>query len=270
METKPETQAPAISTTEASAAASKPADFSAVQKATADLKAAFDALPANVKKDVASAIRAGTPELKAGAAMSPDMMAACTALMQQIQELMQMEQAEAATEAGEPTAEAAGEAYAGQKGKLPPWLKPGGGKPNDTQKSDEEKALEKAGRKIAADRLAKLKESVVPLMNLIKEVDPMGFLEMWTGNGWGADSQHVPPNNGQELPNGSAQPPLPQPSALQKSVAETVAEAMRPIVEKVDAVTKRIDEVKGVSKTVEGEGTDTPEPAKKSFWSGVI
>ena len=189
-----------------------------------------------------------------------------------------MEQAEAETEGNEAGAER-GEAGAegsevaasiqDAKGKLPPWLKPGGGKPDA---KDEEKALEKAGKKMSAVRLDALKGSVVPLMNLIKEVDPMGFLEMFTGNGWGPDSFHVPPNNGAQLPNGSAQAPVNTPSAIPvgKSLEETVAAAVKPLADKVAEVAKQLNDAKGVSKTVEAENTDTPQPAKKSFWSGVL
>jgi hypothetical protein len=130
---------------------------------------------------------------------------------------------------------------------------------------------QKAGRKISAARMDALKGAGAQLLNLLKEVDPAGFDDFMKSGGFGAKEAAC--NCGKAsapLEPAPAPAPTPTEQPAAKSVEQVVKEAIQPIAEQVAAVAKRIDEVRGTSKTVAAEGTDEVKPAKKSFWGGVL
>jgi hypothetical protein len=129
---------------------------------------------------------------------------------------------------------------------IPP-LPTGAGMNAAMVKSAIETTVEKIGRKISAERMAKIKAGLAPFLELIKELDPDCLPELLG---------------------------LPIVQAVQASApGSEVEKQVKDLTESNVALQKRVQELeqlRGVSKALPNDVNATPQPTQKSFWKGVL
>jgi len=117
-------------------------------------------------------------------------------------------------------------------------------------------------KKFTGERLAKIKDALGPLLQLMKEVDPEGFATlMAAGVASGTPGGELPAVATHSMPTG-----------IQKSL-EPIAESITKMMTVVEGVAKRVEALEtgtAVTKTLPAGGNDNPTAPKKSIWANVL
>lgn len=142
-----------------------------------------------------------------------------------------------------------------------------------------EVAVEKGKKQFSDERMAKINDALKSLVEVAKDVSPEKLQELLKGmlpSGdapeKGGESDPKPAlNKGATTPDAGGHAAV---SALKaEDIAKALKEAIAPLSEKVEAVSKRVDEVasvRGVTKSLEQEGTEKPVEKSGNLWTGVL
>jgi hypothetical protein len=144
---------------------------------------------------------------------------------------------------------------------------------------ESEVAVEKGKKQFNDERTAKINDAIKNLLDIAKDVSPDKLAEMLKGmlpagaapEKGGENSPKPALDKGATTPDANGMAAV---SALKaEDIAKAVKDALAPLAEKVEAVTKRVEEVatvRGVTKSLSQDGTEKPVEKSGNLWTGIL